>query len=142
MSASREDVDEFGDSFTEPVTAESLKALIDSLPPLPQDYEVDQSAYLDIKRRCALFQSYWGFALKEMLILTRDEKLPILYIARLYGARTTENRYMEGITHHMADMGAHCCNGVSCYPGNPITKLELLERLRPWISPQTYEAFR
>ena len=135
--------DEFGDSFTEPVTPEGLKALFDRLSPLPLegDYVVNQEAYLHIKKKYRQLRDYWRFALKEMLILSRDINLPILTIARLYGARLTADKEMKGITHHLTDIGVESDNVKSCSPGEPITKSDLLERLRPYISKQTYNTF-
>ena len=129
--------DEFGDSYTVPVSPEELKDLFDRLPDLSSrgDYSVNQKAYLDLKKKYTQFSDFWRFALKDMVIYSSDLAMPVLSIAKLYGARITDNEKEEGITHYMIESTTRFQSGVG------LTKLQLLELLKPHISGETYKAF-
>ena len=132
--------DEFGDSFSVPVTPEQLRDLFNRLPNISSQGEniINQEAYLDLKKKYKQFSDYWRFALKEMHIFSADLTLPILSIARLYGARLTDNEDQDGITHHIVGDDEHDGSGL----GAPLTKFQLLELLKPHISEETYSVFK
>ena len=138
--------DEFGDSFTVPVTPDSLRELFDRLPSLSSlgDYTVNQDAYLELKKKYKQFSDYWRFGMKEMLIFSPDLTLPILSIAKLYGARLTDNVELNGITHHMLANGVHHneMNSSQQNLGESLTKCQLLELLKPYISEEAYSVFK
>jgi hypothetical protein len=115
------EVDEFGDSFTKPVTPEELKDLLSRNPVLS-----------------------WRSALNEMVIFCPDVTLPILYIAKLYGATLTDVKDNAGITHHFVeDNSTTTEEKMDSEPpvARAITKIDLLEMLKPYISDATYRTF-
>ena len=132
--------DEFGDSFSVPVNPEQLRDLFNRLPNISSQGEniINQEAYLDLKKKYKQFSDYWRFALKEMHIFSADLTLPILSIARLYGARLTDNEDQDGITHHIVGDDEHDDSGL----GAPLTKSQLLELLKPHISEETLSVFK
>lgn len=132
--------DEFGDSFTVPVTPEELKDLFNRLPwPPAHDYSVNQMALLNLKTKYPQFKEFWRFSLKEMVIHCSDVSAPLLSVAKLYGARITENCLEEGITHFIKVSDED--TGPVPNSGKPLTCLELLEKLKPHISEESYDTF-
>ncbi|KAL5267572.1 hypothetical protein ACHWQZ_G004569 [Mnemiopsis leidyi] len=115
------DVDEFGDSYTQCVTVQQLRELVYRSP----DFS-------------------WRSALEDMIIFSQDLALPILGIAKLYGATVTDDKDNSAVTHHFVDtldtLDSNFKSKLQGHHGCFLTKRELADKLRPHISPETYSA--
>lgn len=111
-----DNIDEFGDSFTEPVTPQQLKELVYRSPDLS-----------------------WRRALKDMVILSQDLTIPILTVAKLHGATITEDKEDASVTHHFMD--TLDCIRRDQLQANLLTKKELADMLKPHVSKDTYNCF-
>eukprot|EP00116_Pleurobrachia_bachei_P006453 sb/3466715/ len=122
--------DEHGDSYTEPVTVDELHQIVGAMTTKLPDDSNDTSL-----RRYPEFADFWRFALSDMVLWTR-ERCAMSYTAEMYGAQVTTDSNCPLVTHRLSEE-QDGDEGV----GKRISRRDLLDILKPFISQQLYTRF-